>query len=79
VRGTPAGNDLERALSNVREHFAALYLLELGVNPAKATIDWMAITQPVSGAAPSDGRCPTANAVSASVRAGGHASFTLFV
>jgi hypothetical protein len=36
-----------RAESQIREHFANLYLLEIKIEPADADINWSAITQPI--------------------------------
>jgi hypothetical protein len=44
-----SGERLKRAESEVRKHFANLYLLEIKVEPPDAEVDWMAITQPIDG------------------------------
>jgi hypothetical protein len=44
-----SGERLRRAESQVREHFANLYLLEIEIEPADADINWSAITQPIEG------------------------------
>jgi hypothetical protein len=44
-----SGERLHRAESEVREHFANLYLLEIKVEPPDADVNWYAITQPIEG------------------------------
>jgi hypothetical protein len=44
-----SGERLRHAESQVREHFANLYLLEIEIEPADADINWSAITQPIEG------------------------------
>jgi hypothetical protein len=44
-----SGERLRRAESQVREHFANLYLLEVKIEPADADINWSTITQPIEG------------------------------
>jgi hypothetical protein len=40
---------LRQAESEVREHFANLYLLEIEIEPTDADIKWSAVTQPIEG------------------------------
>jgi predicted RNA binding protein YcfA (HicA-like mRNA interferase family) len=53
-----AGQELARAESQVREHFAGLYLVEVRAAPLDADIDWGAVTQPVEGQPRSNWQVP---------------------
>jgi len=43
------GEAQEQANGAVREHFAGLHLIEIELAPSHSDVDWMAITQPISG------------------------------
>ena len=56
--GDLAGAELAEAETQVRAHFANLFLIEVEVDPPDAEIDWSAVTQPLADEPSSNWQVP---------------------